>query len=124
MSATAPTAMDATTQRRLLGLLGLGVRGRGAVVGVERVREAARKGTLVVAVVAPDASQHSLDKVVPLLEARRIRIIEGPSAVALGHAVGREATAAVGVTDRALASGVLALCSAGREGDTGPVRAR
>jgi ribosomal protein L7Ae-like RNA K-turn-binding protein len=116
--------MDASTQRRLLGLLGLGVRGRGAVVGVERVRDAAKRGTLVVAIVAPDASRHSLDKVVPLLEARRIRIIEGPSAVVLGNAVGKEATAVVGVTDRALASGVLALCSASSEGDTGPARAR
>lgn len=120
----AGAALDAATERRLLGLLGLGVRGRGAVVGVERVREAARRGLLHVAIVAPDASRHSLDKVVPLLEARRIRIIEGPSAESLGNAVGREATAVVGVTDRALASGVLALFGAGREGHTGPRRAR
>lgn len=118
------TAMDTATERRLLGLLGLGVRGRGAVVGVERVREAAKRGLLHVAVIAPDASRHSLDKVVPLLEARRIRIIEGPSAESLGNAVGREATAVVGVTDRALASGVLALFGAGREGHTSPKRAR
>ncbi|MEP7381082.1 MAG: ribosomal L7Ae/L30e/S12e/Gadd45 family protein [Gemmatimonadota bacterium] len=116
--------MDAATERRLLGLLGLGVRGRGAVVGVERVRDAAKRGTLVVAVVAPDCSRHSRDKVVPLLEARRIRIIEGPSAVSLGHAVGKESTAVVGVTDRALASGVLALCGAGGAGVTGPARTR
>lgn len=121
---SAGSGMDASTERRLLGLLGLGVRGRGAVVGVERVRDAAKRGTLVVAVVAPDASRHSLDKIVPLLEARRIRIIEGPSAVTLGNAVGKEATAVVGVIDRALASGVLALCGAGNEGDTGPARAR
>lgn len=116
--------MDAVMQRKLLGLLGLGVRSRGAVVGVDRVRDAVRKGVVAVAVVAPDASRHSLDKVVPLLEARRVRIIEGPTAQALGNAVGREATAVVGITDRALASGVLALCGAGNDGDTGPVRAR
>ncbi len=116
--------MDANTERRLLGLLGLGVRGRGAVVGVERVREAARRGTLAVAVVAPDASRHSRDKVVPLLSARRVRIIEGPSAEALGRAVGKESTAVVGVTDRALAKGVLALCGAGDDGVTGPARTR
>ena len=51
----APVGMDASTQRRLLGLLGLGVRGRGAVVGVERVREAAKKGLLAVAVVVGTA---------------------------------------------------------------------
>ncbi len=123
-SGASGVGMDAATERRLLGLLGLGVRSRGAVVGVERVREAARKGALQVAVVAPDASRHSLDKVVPLLEARRVRIIEGPSAESLGNAVGREATAVVGVTDRALALGVLALCGAGGEGHTGPRGAR
>lgn len=116
--------LEVALQRRLLGLLGLGVRSRGAIVGVDRVRDAVRKGGVAVAVVAPDASRHSLDKVVPLLEARRVAIIEGPSAEALGHAVGREATAVVGVTDRALAKGVLALCGAGKEGDTGPARAR
>ena len=98
--------MDDATQARLLRLLGLGVRGRGAVVGVERVREAAGKGTLMLAVVAPDASRNSLDKVQPLLRARRIPMVEGPGAVALGHAVGREQTAAVGVTDPNLARGI------------------
>jgi len=57
---------------KVLRLLGLGVRGRGAVVGVERVREAAAKGSLVLAVVAPDASRHSLEKVLPLLAAKRV----------------------------------------------------
>ena len=117
-------ARDAGTARRLLGLLGLGVRGRGAVVGVERVREAARRGILAVAVVAPDASRHSRDKVVPLLAARRVPMIEGPSATELGQAVGKDATAVVGVTDPALADGVLALWGASRAGRTGPGRAR
>ena len=93
-------------QDRLLRLLGLGVRGRGAVVGVERVREAALKGTLVLAVVAPDASRHSQEKVRPLLRARGVPVIEGPGATALGHAVGREATAVVGVLDPNLANGI------------------
>ena len=86
--------MDPAAEAKLLRLLGLGVRGRGAVVGVDRVREAAQKGTLALAVVAPDASRHSLDKVLPLLAAKRVTVIEGPGATALGHAVGRETTAA------------------------------
>lgn len=122
--ASGRVTLDEALHRRLLGLLGLGVRGRGAVVGVDRVRDAVKKGEVVVAVVAPDASRHSLDKVVPLLEARRVRIVEGPPATSLGHAVGREATAVVGVTDRALASGVLALCGAGEAGNTDPARVR
>jgi ribosomal protein L7Ae-like RNA K-turn-binding protein len=104
--------MDAATQRKLLGLVGLGVRGRLVVVGVEQVREAAQRGKLQMAVVAPDASRHSLDKVVPLLRAKNIRIIEGPSAAALGAAVGRETTAAIGVVDRDLARGLRKVADA------------
>ena len=101
--------MDAEVSRKLLGLLGLGVRGRLAVIGVEQVRDAAKRGKLALAVVAPDASKHSIDKVVPLLSAKRITIVEGPSATELGHAVGRESAAAVGVVDWKLARGIRAI---------------
>jgi ribosomal protein L7Ae-like RNA K-turn-binding protein len=76
------------------------------VVGVERVREAARRGKLLLAIVAPDAARNSLNKVVPLLDARRVRRITGPSSIALGAAVGRESAVVVGVIDRDLASGI------------------
>lgn len=98
--------MNEEVARRVLRLVGLGVRSRGAVVGVEQVREAAKKGKLALALVASDASQHSLSKVVPLLEARRVRVLHAPSASALGRAVGREQTAAVGIVDRQLARGI------------------
>jgi ribosomal protein L7Ae-like RNA K-turn-binding protein len=93
----------------VLGLVGLGVRGRLVVVGVERVREAAMKHRLVMAFVAPDASRHSLDKIVPLLDARRVRYVLGPGAATLGSTVGRDTTAAVGIVDRQLAKGIRAL---------------
>ncbi|MFN8572732.1 MAG: ribosomal L7Ae/L30e/S12e/Gadd45 family protein [Gemmatimonadaceae bacterium] len=101
--------MDPTIERKMLGLVGLGVRARNVVVGVERVRDAAKRGTLRMAIVAPDASRNSLEKVVPMLTAKRIRTFQGPSAAALGGAVGRETTAAVGITNGALARGVRAL---------------
>ncbi|MDQ3697986.1 MAG: ribosomal L7Ae/L30e/S12e/Gadd45 family protein [Gemmatimonadota bacterium] len=101
---------------KLLGLLGLGRRGRLVVVGVEQVRDAAKRGTLLLAVVAPDASRHSLAKVVPLLRARRIRYIEGPTAAELGAVVGRVTTAAVGVVDRNLAKGIRAVVESGSNG--------
>ncbi|MEO7511347.1 MAG: ribosomal L7Ae/L30e/S12e/Gadd45 family protein [Gemmatimonadaceae bacterium] len=116
--------MSPVLERKLLGLIGLGVRGRGVVVGVERVRDAAKRGFVRLAVVAPDASRHSLDKVVPLLQARGIRIIDGPSAAALGAAVGREATAAIGITDPSLAAGVRKLFDAPEVRDTGSERTR
>lgn len=82
-------------------------------MGVEQVRSAARKGTLWFAVVAHDASVNSLQKVVPLLRARRIRYVEGPSAAELGGVTGRESTVAIGITDRQLARGIRAIVDAG-----------
>jgi ribosomal protein L7Ae-like RNA K-turn-binding protein len=101
--------MEAQLATRVLRLVGLGVRSRGAVVGVERVREAAKKGTLTLALVAADASKHSLAKVVPVLEARYVRIVYVPSAAQLGQSAGREQTAAVGIVDRQLAKGIREL---------------
>ncbi|HEU4631031.1 MAG TPA: ribosomal L7Ae/L30e/S12e/Gadd45 family protein [Gemmatimonadaceae bacterium] len=117
--------MDAMLERRLLGLLGLGARARSVVVGVEQVRDAARRGKLRLAVIAPDASENSREKVVPLLTARRIRMVEGPSAAALGGVVGRQATAAIGVVDEQLARGIRALleASTGERPDGRPARA-
>jgi ribosomal protein L7Ae-like RNA K-turn-binding protein len=111
--------VQADVTQRVLGLLGLGVRGRRAVVGVELVRDAAKRGKLELAVIAPDASRHSLAKVTPLLQAKRVRIIEGPAAAQLGAAVGRESTAAVGVVDRDLARGILAIVDRAPASPTG-----
>ncbi len=101
---------------RLLRLVGLGVRGRGAIIGVEQVREGAKKNKVAFAIVAMDASRHSLDKVIPLLNARRVRFVEVPSAAELGGAVGRETTAVVGIVDRQLAKGIRELVESGSVG--------
>jgi ribosomal protein L7Ae-like RNA K-turn-binding protein len=110
--------VDAASCAKVLRLLGLGVRGRLAVVGVQQVRDAALRGKLVLAVVARDASSNSRNKVVPLLTARRIRFVEGPSAAELGSVIGKETTAAIGVVDRNLARGIREVV------DQGPVGAR
>ncbi len=96
-------------ERRLLGLLGLGLRSRNAVVGVDRVREAAHRGKLRVAVVAADASPNSREKIDRLLAARGVTVISGLTAAALGEVAGRERTAVIGVVDVQLAKGILAL---------------
>jgi ribosomal protein L7Ae-like RNA K-turn-binding protein len=108
--------MDTAAEPRVLRLVGLGVRSRGAIVGVQQVRDAVKRNKVVLAVVATDASPNSLDKVVPLLNARRVRFVEVPSAAELGAAVGRNQTAVVGIVDRQLAAGVRASVE-------GPVRA-
>ena len=97
----------------MLRLVGLGVRSRGAIVGVQQVRNAAKRNTLKLAIVARDASAHSREKVVPLLTARRIKFVEVPSANELGAAVGRDQTAAVGILDRQLAVGIWDLVEKG-----------
>jgi ribosomal protein L7Ae-like RNA K-turn-binding protein len=111
-------ALDDATRRKVLGLLGLGVRGRLVVVGAERVRLEAMKGAVHMALVALDVSRHSLEKVSPILRARNIDVIEWPSAAELGDAVGRDITAAVGIVDQALARGIRgAVAGAAPAGD-------
>ena len=101
--------MNEAAERRVLGLVGLGIRARNAVVGVEQVRMAARKGKLVLAVVAPDASPHSLKKLLPLLKATGTPVVQGPSAATLGGVAGRDSTAAIGIINRSLANGISRL---------------
>src|SRR5688500_2438806 len=88
-------AVDAATERRVLGLFGLGMRSRKVVACTEQVRIAARKGRLALAVVAPDASPNSLKKLLPLLQALRVRVVQGPGAEALGSVAGRQSSAAI-----------------------------
>ena len=73
------------------------------------MRVEAKKGTLKLAVVAHDVSRHSRDKVIPLLKAKGIDIIEVLSADELGAACGRDQTAALGIIDAGLARGVRAI---------------
>lgn len=118
MSGSGGVVLDETARRKVLGLLGLGVRGRLVVVGAERVRVEALKGAVQLAVVASDVSRHSLDKVLPVLRARRIEVIDWPSSADLGNAVGRDTTAAVGIVDQALARGIRgAVAGAAPAGD-------
>lgn len=116
--------MDAADQRRLLGLLGLGLRGRNCVVGVDRVREAAHKGTLRVAVMAADAARNSREKVEGLLAAKGVPVLTVPSAADLGEVAGRETTTIIGVVDAQLAKGILAFAGSAdalRKGSRGKV---
>lgn len=73
------------------------------------MRAAIAKGTVLLAVVAHDTSRHSREKVVPLIRAKGIVLIELLSADELGAAFGRDQTAAVGITDAGLARGVRAI---------------
>ncbi len=93
----------------LLGLIGLGYRGRRIVVGVEGVRKELQAGKCWCVVVAEDASPRAIDKVVRLATAKGVPLLPGPSAAAIGAQLGKPPVMAVGVRDRALAGGMVQL---------------
>ncbi len=101
---------DRTT--RLLGLLGLGRRGGGVVLGVDATRALLQRGDCRVVVVAGDATPRATEKVVRLARAAGVPVLTGPAAETLGERLGRPPMMAVGVQDRALAAGLLAWQSA------------
>ncbi len=93
----------------LLGLIGLGYRGRRIIVGVDGVRKELRAGKCWCVVVAEDASPRAVDKVVRLAAAKGVPLLPGPSAAAIGAQLGKPPVMAVGVRDRALAGGMVQL---------------
>jgi len=93
----------------LLGLIGLGYRGRRVTVGVDGVRKELQAGKCWCVVVAEDASPRAVDKVVRLAAAKGVPLLPGPSAAAIGAQLGKPPVMAVGVRDRALAGGMVQL---------------
>ena len=96
----------------LLGLIGLGHRARNIAVGVEAVRKELQAGKCRCVVVAVDASPRAVDKVVRLAVAKGVPLLTGPDAAAIGAQLGKPPVMAVGVRDRALASGMVQLAPA------------
>jgi ribosomal protein L7Ae-like RNA K-turn-binding protein len=93
----------------LLGLIGLGYRGGRVVIGVDGVRKELQAGKCWCVVVADDASPRAMEKVVRLAAAKRVPLVPGPSAAAIGAQLGKPPVMAVGVRDRALAGGMVQL---------------
>jgi ribosomal protein L7Ae-like RNA K-turn-binding protein len=100
----------------LLGLLGLGYRGRRIVVGVDAVRKELQAGKCWCVVVAEDASPRAIDKVVRLASAKGVPLLPGPRAAAIGAQLGKPPVMAVGVRDRALAGGMVQLVTVRPDG--------
>ncbi len=72
----------------LLGLVGLGYRGRRIAVGVDAVRKELQAGKCWCVVVAEDASPRALEKVVRLATAKGVPLLPGPRAAAIGAPLG------------------------------------
>lgn len=92
-----------------MGLLGLGLRAGNLVVGVEGVRGGLQRDEFWCVVLAADASERAVDKVVALARAKDTPIVTGPAAELMGLKLGRPPVMVVGVTDRSLAGGIFKL---------------
>jgi ribosomal protein L7Ae-like RNA K-turn-binding protein len=90
-----------------LGLLGLGARAGGLVVGANGVRAALQRDELALVVVAEDHGPRTEEKVLRLARGRGVKTVVGPGAAELGHRIGRGAIQCVGVRDERLAAGML-----------------
>jgi ribosomal protein L7Ae-like RNA K-turn-binding protein len=101
-----------TAARELLDLLGLATRARSVVAGTDSVRKAVRDGKAFRVILAADTAPTQQEKLLPLLEARRVPHHHGFTQSELGAAMGRSPVAAVGFTDRNFARRVGELIAA------------
>ena len=93
---------------KITRLLGLGVRAGNVVIGVAGVRAGLQRGKVYCVVLAADASQRTIEKVARLAEAKQVPVLRGPVANELGAGLGRPPVQAAGVSDAALARGLIA----------------
>ncbi len=107
----AATSADQVSER-ILGLIGLGIRAGRVVTGVEATRALLQRRQARVVVLAADASDRAIAKVVALAKGTGIPVVPGPAALALGARIGRPPVMVVGVRDHDLAKGILALVTA------------
>lgn len=93
---------------RITRLLGLGLRAGNVVVGVAGVRAGLQRGKLACVVLAEDAGPRTMEKVARLADAKNVPVLRGPDAAELGAGLGKPPVQAVGVSDPALAQGLMA----------------
>jgi ribosomal protein L7Ae-like RNA K-turn-binding protein len=103
------------------GLLGLGAKARRLAVGVDAAREALRRGVAEGLVLASDAGERARERLVPLATHKRVPILRGPTAAALGDVLGRPPVHGVAVLDRQLARGLRAYLETEERGETAKV---
>ncbi len=110
--AEGPDPAGASPARSVLGLLGLAARARTVATGTESVRNAVRAGKAHRVILAEDAAAAQRQKLVPLLDARRVPYHIVLSQDDLGRALGRNPVSAVGLLDPNLARRVAELLGA------------
>jgi ribosomal protein L7Ae-like RNA K-turn-binding protein len=96
-----------------LGLLGLAARAGALTIGTGATRAALQRRAVRLVVLALDRSARTGEKVERLARGTRVPVLMGPPAAELGRRLGRARVQAVGVTEAAVAAGLLAM-KAGR----------
>jgi uncharacterized protein len=109
MGTAATTDPVGAGDRRALELLGLAKRAGVAAVGTQAVREAARRGSLRLLLIARDAGGNARDRVLPLARAVEVPWAECGTTASLGQALGRGRTVVAGIEEPRLAARVLEL---------------
>lgn len=92
--------------RAVLDLIGLSARARALVSGTSAVRSAVREGSVVRVVLARDGAEGQRQKLIPLLDARRVPYQVAFTREELGAASGRAPVSAIGISNPGLASRV------------------
>ncbi len=101
----APADLDlARREMEALKLVGLTRRAGRAVIGTKAVREAARRGSLYLALVARDAGDNARSRVVPVFDATGTTWLPCGSHAALGRSIGRDRVVVIGIADPRLAT--------------------
>ena len=101
----APADLDlARREMEALKLVGLTRRAGRAVIGRKAVREAARRGSLYLALVARDAGDNARSRVVPVFDATGTTWLPCGSHAALGRSIGRDRVVVIGIADPRLAT--------------------
>lgn len=99
-------------ERALADLLGLAARARALVHGTDMTRKAVREGEVLSVLLAGDAAPAQAQKLMPLLQARRVPFHVCLSREALGFAIGRGPVSAVGITNDSFAKRAAVLAAA------------
>lgn len=86
--------------RPVLDLLGLAARAGSLVTGTDAVRRATRDNRVFRVILAEDAAPAQRQKLVPLLEARRVPCHTLCTRIELGSAIGRAPISAIGITNQ------------------------
>jgi uncharacterized protein len=107
-----PGPLPPDPERAVLDLLGLAARAGSVVVGIDRVRKAVRDGKVRRVILASDAAEGQVGKLVPLLEARRVPYHHRFDQARLGAALGRDPVSAVGISNVSLERRVAELIAA------------